>query len=315
MFPLSAMGIIAAVLERARTAVKRVQEIATAPCENEPRADVSEKIPTTVSKAPSPLLEIKKLSYSYDVVGADGKRHNNPVLHEISFALQSGEHLGLFGRVGSGKSTLFDLITRLQDPPKGTIFLNGTDVLDLPIAEVRGSIGYCLQSVHLFSESITENVAFGLKPIPDDQTIHSVARAASIADEIEAMEKKWDSQIGEKGVRLSGGQKQRLALARAFIRQPKMLILDDVFSAVDQATEQRLLNYIYERNISMIMVSHRLPALRRCNRILMIENGAIADQGTVEELMNKHPKLFEEITAIHAAPAKAEIAANFWGAK
>src|SRR5690606_16851958 len=145
---------------------------------------------------------------------------------------------GLFGRVGSGKSTLFALLTRLADPPPGTILWNGRDVLTCAPEKIREEIGYALQTVHLFSDTVAANLAFGIDPPPTQAQLERAAAEAQMLAEIGAMPDGWDTQIGEKGVRLSGGQKQRLALARLFLREQKLLLLDDVLSAVDQRTEK-----------------------------------------------------------------------------
>jgi ATP-binding cassette subfamily B protein len=191
----------------------------------------------------------------------------------------------------AGKSTLFNLITRLLDPAPGQIFLGGKDVLTLDPRAIRLQVGYALQQVHLFSASIRENLAFGISPEPPPEALRRAAAGAQVLTEIESFDHGWDTEIGEKGVRLSGGQKQRLALARLFLRQAPLLLLDDVLSAVDHTTEKRLLDYIYSLGCAMIVASHRGSALKRCDEILILADGRVIDRGPFTALARRHPEL------------------------
>jgi ATP-binding cassette subfamily B protein len=197
--------------------------------------------------------------------------------------------------VGSGKSTLFQVLTRIYNPPDGSVFYRGQDINQLPTEQLRHEIGYGLQRVHLFSASIRENLGFGMDPKPNQAQLDETARAAQIDREIVAFTEGWETQIGEKGIRLSGGQKQRLALARLFLRQAPVLLLDDVLSAVDNITEARLIRELRKRGGTMLICSHRSSVLHLCDRVLLLKDGQIQDEGSFQELMRRHPELQEEI--------------------
>lgn len=300
-FPLTAMGIIAAVYQRAKTALVRLAEIEVSPNETD-RMPLVGQMPTS-SRAGVPLLEVRGLSHGYgkisSTVGSSGKsdgktegEQRSPFhLTDVSFALKPGQRVGLFGPIGSGKSTIFSLITCLESPPPGSIFLHGIDVATIAPGELRRRVAYGLQQVHLFSDTIRANIIFGLDEVPPESEIESACRDAQIWDEIKAFEQGWETQIGEKGLRLSGGQKQRLALARLFLRKPDLLLLDDTLSAVDQNTEQRLLASIHRRAKTLIMTSHRPSALRVCDFILVVKGGRLVDSGPFGELVRRYPEM------------------------
>lgn len=279
-FPLSAMGMILSLYQRAKTAIERIGAIDHAEPE---RCEISGGKPQ-----PSPLLEIRDLSFAFSTPdGSVGTK----CLNGISLQLTPGRRIGLFGKVGSGKSTLFNLVTRLYDPPANSVFLSGQDVLAIEPGTLRSRVGYAMQQVHLFSLSIRENLAFGIEPEPPQEELIKAAKAAQILGEIEGFEETWATEIGEKGLRLSGGQKQRLALARLFLRRPEILLLDDVLSAVDQNTEKKLLDHIYSLGCAMMIASHRGSALKRCDEILVLAEGNVLARGTFAELASRFPDL------------------------
>jgi ATP-binding cassette subfamily B protein len=274
-FPLSAIGIVISVYQRAVTAMIRIALIDEAPKET---AGVRHTGPIE-----SPVtLEVRNLSYQYDETSSWS-------LKDVSFQLRPGERLGLFGQIGSGKSTIMNLISRIYDPPAGTIFLNGVDITTIHPDIVRNAIGHAQQTAQLFSESIEDNLAFGTNASASQ--LQDAARSAEIMPEINAFKDKWHTQVGERGIRLSGGQKQRLSLARVFLRRPPVMMLDDVMSAVDQVTEQRLIENLYAQKSSLIISSHRISALRGCNRVLLLHSGKVIDQGSVDELIARHPEI------------------------
>ena len=200
----------------------------------------------------------------------------------------------MFGTIGSGKSTLFNLITRLEPPPEGSIYFAAQDVLSFDPRELRRHIGYAQQTVHLFSDSICSNIKFGVREPPSQTDIENAARAAQVYDEITSFKDAWNTEVGEREIRLSGGQKQRLALARTFIRRPQLLILDDVLSAVDHSTEKHLIEYIEKSDCAMLIASHRVSALKHCHRIIVLEAGRITDQGTYAQLSARHSALKDD---------------------
>jgi len=274
-FPLTAIGIILSVYQRAITALERIQEVEEQP--DETQLTLSTPKEENTSKE-SPLLEIKNLTFRY----GDSQQ---PMIDHFDLTLESGKKVGLYGPIGSGKSTLFNLVTRLQDPPQGTIYFQGRDICTLSPRTLRASIGYALQSVHLFSDSIENNLVFGITPRPSVAATEQAAKDAQIYDEILKFDHQWQAQIGEKGIRLSGGQKQRLALARLFLRQPHLYILDDVTSALDQRTEQSVVDRIFRTKAAMLIASHRPGALSSCDEILILDQGKIVDRGSFADMV------------------------------
>jgi ATP-binding cassette subfamily B protein len=197
--------------------------------------------------------------------------------------------LAIVGRTGSGKSTLALLLARLLPTPRGSVFLGGLDVCDLPLATVRKSVGYAQQNAFLFSTTVGRNIAFSLDD-PDSaeasELAHRAAVEARIAEEVRELPDGFDTVVGERGVQLSGGQKQRVALAAAFVSRPQVLVLDDPLSAVDARTERGILDAIdrQRRERSLILITHRVAAASHCDRILVLEQGRVVESGTHEEL-------------------------------
>ncbi len=210
-----------------------------------------------------------------------------PALEDISLTLPAGQTLALIGPVGSGKSTLLNLLLRLIEPQHGTIELGGRPLQDFPLAALRGRIGYVPQDAFLFSTTIAENVAFGLKEQSDVARIRSCLALACFDAEAMGMPNGLETLLGERGVNLSGGQKQRLALARALARNPALLLLDDAMSAVDTDTEERILSGLrrFMAGRSSIIVSHRVSTVAHADLILVMENGRITERGTHDQLL------------------------------
>jgi len=301
-FPLTALGFVLALYQRAVTAAERISAIDDAPVEYEhvggtphftgTRPASSSSPSSSPSSPPSKeLLRIANLNWCFSTIGLEhqgnaGDQSETPFqLSGINLQIQEGQRIGLFGPIGSGKSTLFSLITRIFDPPRGTIFWQGVDILDMDPRELRQQVGLAQQTVHLFSDTIEANLRLGLE---DRGLTHGdlekAASDAQILDEIRGFEKGWQTEIGENGIRLSGGQKQRLALARLFLRKPKLMVLDDVLSAVDHLTEARLTDFFYRKSGSLIIASNRPSALQKCDEILILERGAVTARGTWAEI-------------------------------
>ncbi len=276
-FPLTSIGILISIYQRSQTAISRLSEIY--------EAEPEKTIPTKKTLTESPLLEVKNLSWSWPTTQND----NNSTfgIKNISFSINEGEQIGIFGQIASGKSTLFKLITRLIEPPKDTIFFKGQDIITIPHKVLRKNLGLALQSAQLFSDTVINNITFGISPTPDEAQIYQAAKQAEVFNDIETLSHKWKTQIGEKGVRLSGGQKQRLALARLFIRQPNILLLDDVLSAVDHETEVKLIKNISDSPSSLLIASHRVSVFKNCKTVFVLENGAIVDQGPWRKIESK----------------------------
>lgn len=287
-FPLMSLGIILSVYKRSRTALERLAVFETAP--REPLFG-SHALPAARENAP--LLEFRNLTYDYPRDEPKGAARG-AALRQLSFKVAPGEKIGLFGPVGSGKSTLFRLATRLATPPPGTVLYKGQDVLAYDPQILRQEMGYAQQNVHLFSESVTDNLLFGLDRAVNEETLAGAARDAQVLDEILKLEHGWNTTVGEKGVRLSGGQKQRLALTRVLLRRPKVFLLDDPFAAVDNRTEEALIRTFFRPEHTVILASHRIPALKACDRIFYLKDGELVASGSYRELVHQYPELLEE---------------------
>jgi len=190
------------------------------------------------------------------------------------------------GHTGCGKSTLSSLVPRLMDPTHGSVSVDGIDVRDLDPAELRRNIGFVPQETFLFSATIAENIAFGVEHATDDE-IHRAAELAGLAGDIESFPNGYQTMVGERGITLSGGQKQRTAIARAVLRKPRILILDDALSSVDTLTEERILNGLTDvmQGRTVILISHRVSTVRQADFIVVLEKGRIVEQGTHAELV------------------------------
>jgi ATP-binding cassette, subfamily B, multidrug efflux pump len=273
-WPLIALGFLVGMVQRGRAAYARLKMIYDA----EP--DIVDG-PLPAPEHVEGRLSVRHLSFSY---GAQN------VLCDVGFELEPGGSLAIVGRTGSGKSTLAALLPRLQPTPRGTIFLDGTDICDLPLSVVRDAIGYAQQSAFLFSTTVGRNVGYALDDTdsaPALLTIRDAAREARILDEVLGLPDGFDTVVGERGVQLSGGQKQRVALARAFIAEPKILLLDDPLSAVDARTEKGILEAIDRERArrGVILITHRVAAAARCDRIIVLDRGRVVARGTHDELV------------------------------
>jgi len=214
--------------------------------------------------------------------GADGPT----VLRDVSFSAPAGSTVAVVGRTGAGKSTLVSFLPRIFDPPPGTVFVDGVPVEQLPLGELRRSIGMVPQESFLFSTSVRENVAFG-RPDADDDEVAEAARLAGLSEDLEGFPRGLETLVGERGITLSGGQKQRVALARAILRRPRILILDDSLSAVDTQTEETILGNlrsVFEER-TVFLISHRISTVHRADLILVLEDGRVAERGTHAELL------------------------------
>ncbi|HEX7927312.1 MAG TPA: ABC transporter ATP-binding protein [bacterium] len=225
-------------------------------------------------------LRVQGLSYAYP----DAPEQS--ALENISFQVRPGEIVGVFGTVGSGKTTLVNLMNRYLTPPPGTVFLDGVDVTELSQKTLRRHIATVTQEPFLFSDTIRENIRLAV-PEADGATIERAALAAALKEDLERLPKGLDTMVGEKGITLSGGQKQRISLARTLLKPCDLLMLDDVLSAVDHETERFLIDQIYgfRHARSLLIISHRISVLERAHRILVLQGGKLADMGSHEELV------------------------------
>ncbi|MFD1675573.1 ABC transporter ATP-binding protein [Alicyclobacillus fodiniaquatilis] len=211
---------------------------------------------------------------------------DHPALADVFFAISHGQTLGIVGQTGSGKTTLVNLLPRIFDPLPGTVFVDGYDVRDLRLEDLRNAISYVPQDGFLFSANIGENISFS-KENANLAEIEQAARLACIYEEVQAFPAKFDTVIGERGIALSGGQKQRTAIARAFLKDAPILILDDCLSAVDMNTEKRIVNSLNEvrSNRTTIIIAHRLSAVRHADLIIVLDEGRLVEKGTHDELI------------------------------
>jgi ATP-binding cassette subfamily B protein len=231
----------------------------------------------------------------YDIRGDIEFRHLNfnyegkPVLHDVNLKIPAGTSLAIVGPTGSGKTTLVDLIPRIYDADPGTVLIDGRPVCEYSLSSLRRNIGFVPQETFLFSDRIRENIALGVDSATDSE-IHNSAEAANIAADIEAFPESYDTMVGERGITLSGGQKQRTAIARALIRNPRILILDDALSSVDTQTEDKILNHLRDvmQGRTTIFISHRVSTVRNADRIAVLHGGRIVEVGTHDELLARN---------------------------
>ena len=229
-------------------------------------------------------LVFERVGFTYQSVpGA------SPVLRDVSFRVAPGQTVAIVGQTGSGKSTLTKLVNRIYDVGEGRIVLDGVDLREWRLASLRRQVGVIEQDVFLFSRSVADNVAFGLGPEVDRDAVIAAAKAAQAHDFVMALPEGYDTVIGERGATLSGGQRQRLAIARALLTDPRVLILDDATSAIDSATEDAIQRAIYavQRGRTTLMITHRLSQIRRADLVLVIHGGRLLDSGTHAELLER----------------------------
>ena len=224
-------------------------------------------------------IEFRNVTFRYGPSTRD-------VLDNISLTIPAGTTLAVVGYTGSGKTTLVNLIPRLQDSTQGNVFIDGAEIRTIPLSVLRGSIGYVPQETFLFSETIADNISYGV----DNATAELIGRAAGIAQlsgDVAEFPKEFKTMLGERGITLSGGQKQRASIARAVMREPAILILDDALSAVDTVTEEELLNRLrgVMRGRTSIIISHRISTVKDADKIIVLNEGRIAESGTHEQLV------------------------------
>jgi len=214
---------------------------------------------------------------------------DDDVLRNVNLSVPAGTSLAIVGPTGSGKSTLVSLIPRIYDAEPGSVLIDGRPIREFPLEVLRKNIGFVPQETFLFSDTVRENIAFGVQDATDAD-VRRVAEAASIADDIESFPEAYNTVVGERGLTLSGGQKQRTAIARALIRNPRILVLDDALSSVDTHTEDRILNHLREimHGRTTIFISHRVSTVRNADRIAVLHDGQIVEYGTHDELIDRN---------------------------
>ena len=282
-WPVAVVGWVTSIIQQAEASQERINEF----LKHEPEI---KNLVTTASKI-NGAIEFKDVTFTYDDT-------NITALKNLSFSLKQGETLAILGNTGSGKSTILNLIARLYDTDSGEVLIDGKNIKDLNLDNVRQNIGFVPQEAFLFSDTIKNNIKFGDNNASDAK-IEQAAKNAYIHHNIIDFNEGYNTYVGERGVTLSGGQKQRISIARALIKDPKILILDDCLSAVDTETEETILNNLYKvsHNKTTLIVSHRISSVKNADKVIVIENGTIVQQGTHNQLVNKtgyYKELYEQ---------------------
>lgn len=273
IWPLIALGYVVNLFQRGTASLKRMNAIFAIKPAIADATSVKRQQPITGE------IEFRNLTFRY-------RQQDDPVLRDIQLHIPAGQTVAFVGRTGSGKSTLVNLIPRLMDAPENSIFIDGVRVQDYPLAQLRASIGFVPQETFLFSDTVAENIAFGVEKA-ERADIEWAAEIAGLTEDIRGFPDGFEAMVGERGITLSGGQKQRTAIARAVLREPKILILDDALSSVDTYTEEKILGRLrgVMRDRTSLIVSHRISTVRDADLICVLDDGVIVEQGTHDELL------------------------------
>lgn len=279
IWPTIALGWVMNILERGLASMQRINAVMETPSDIIDIARTPERGATLAPADCSIRFENVRFSYG---------ESRGPIIEDMSFDIADGETVAIVGPTGSGKSTLVSLILRLYEPDSGRILVGGVPIENIPLRELRDMIGLIPQDIFLFSQSISDNVAFGVATL-DQAGLDRLTKLAAIHDEIQDFPNRYETMIGERGINLSGGQKQRLAIARALAKSPGILILDDALSSVDTDTEDRILKSLLGEMTSRtaILISHRISTVREADRILVLEDGRLIEQGAHDELVKR----------------------------
>jgi ATP-binding cassette subfamily B multidrug efflux pump len=290
VWPMIALGWVTNIFQRGAASMGRLNYILAA----QPQIDDRSAKVSTEQKVEGEI-EFRNLSFAYPttMAGGSAKASGNGsrpatdgVLHDINLLVPAGSTLAIVGPTGSGKTTLAALVARLWEAPDGAVLIDGHPIREWPLDSLRRSIGYVPQDTYLFSETVGENIAFGL-PNFDLERVRTAAEVASLDSDVQEFPAKYETMVGERGITLSGGQKQRTALARAIVRDPRILILDDSLSSVDTQTEERILSRLrgIMRGRTTILIAHRTSTVRDADQIVVLRDGRITERGTHDELL------------------------------
>lgn len=281
-WPVTAIGWIASIIQTAAASQKRINEFMN-----------EEPLITNLTADVMPLegsIEFENVSFTYPNSGITA-------LHDVSFTLEQGEKMIVIGKTASGKSTIAELLLRMYDPQQGTIQVADTPLNEINLNHLRHTIGYVPQDVFLFSDSVSNNIRFSNHEA-DLTMVEEFAEYAAVKEDILKLPEGFETRVGERGVSLSGGQKQRLSIARALIKKPKIVILDDCLSAVDTSTEQHILNYLKTAlsDKSAIIITHRIFSSLKVDKVLVLDEGRIVEYGTPEDLLQKKGYYYQMLT-------------------
>jgi ATP-binding cassette subfamily B protein len=272
-WPVATVGWVTSIIQQAEASQARINEF----LKQEPQIN-------NLQPASTPVLgdiTFKNVHFTYEDT-------HITALKGISFSVNRGETLAIIGKTGSGKSTILELIGRLYDVQKGEIMIDGTNITELNLTDLRNSVGYVPQDAFLFSDSIRNNIKFGKTDATDGEVIEA-AKNASVHKNIKGFSKDYDTVLGERGITLSGGQKQRVSIARAIIHDPQILLFDDSLSAVDTETEEEILNNLFRisKNKTTIIVSHRISSAKNADKIIILDEGQIVQKGSHNNLIQE----------------------------
>jgi ATP-binding cassette subfamily B protein len=273
IWPLIALGYVVNLYQRGTASLKRMNAILRV------RPSIADA-PHVVQQPPiKGKIEFRDLTFRYHPTG-------EPILKDLTLTIPEGHTVAFVGRTGSGKSTVANLIPRLVETPRSTLFIDGVDIRDYPLQQLRSSIGYVPQETFLFSDSVKGNIAFGIEKA-EMADVEWAAEIAGLSEDISGFPDRFETLVGERGITLSGGQKQRTAIARAVLREPKILILDDALSSVDTYTEEKILGQLrgVMRDRTSVIISHRISTVREADMICVLDDGRIVEQGTHDELL------------------------------
>ena len=270
-WPVTAIGWIASIIQQAEASQQRINELLHETPEIEDEGGISGSL--------EGAIEFEDVSFTYPDTGIEA-------LKNVNFYLEKGQKMAIIGKTASGKSTIADMILRTYDPSSGRILIDGFDIKKHKLSNLRQRIGYVPQDVFLFSDTVHNNISFGKSEATQDE-IEMYADYAAIDKEIKELPNGYETMMGERGVTMSGGQKQRISIARAFIKDPDIVILDDCLSAVDTDTEQRIMKYLNEalEDKTSIIITHRVLSLLSFDKIIVVDNGKIIENGTHDELI------------------------------
>jgi len=284
IWPLIALGYVVNLYQRGTASLKRLNAIL--------------RIEPSIADAPGMVeqppiqgkIEFRDLTFRYHA-------NEEPVIKDLTLTIPAGHTVAFVGRTGSGKSTIANLIPRLIEAPPQTVFIDNVDIRDYPLAQLRSSIGYVPQETFLFSDSVKGNIAFGVENA-EQAEVEWAAEIAGLSEDIKGFPDRFEALVGERGITLSGGQKQRTAIARAVLREPKILILDDSLSSVDTYTEEKILGQLrgVMRDRTSVIISHRISTVREADMICVLDEGRVIEQGTHDELLElggEYAELYE----------------------
>jgi ATP-binding cassette subfamily B protein len=270
---------VTSLIQRAAASQKRINEFLQT--EPEIKSPPSDKIEIKGN------IEFKEVSFTYPDTGIKA-------LDNVSFVVKPGEFLAIIGKTGSGKSTIANLVMRMYDANKGAVLIDGRPITELNLSSYRSQLGFVPQDVFLFSDTIANNIAFG-ESKTDIEKVEQAAKDAAVYDNIVQFDNGFETLIGERGITLSGGQKQRTSIARAIIKDPRILIFDDSLSAVDTRTEEEILNNLGRKMAgrTTILIAHRVSTIKNADQILVLDEGKIVERGTHESLLEERGNYFE----------------------